>query len=59
MTSQEAQKDQDPAPYQDSAEHRIGVYVCHCGLNIAGVVDVTGVCEYAATLPGVAVTKDL
>ena len=32
---------------------RIGVYVCHCGSNIAGVVDPTVVAEYAATLPGV------
>jgi heterodisulfide reductase subunit A len=32
---------------------RIGVYVCHCGTNIAGVIDPTDVAEYAATLPGV------
>lgn len=32
---------------------RIGVYVCHCGLNIAGVVDVEAVAEYAKTLPDV------
>ena len=37
---------------------RIGVYVCHCGLNIAGVVDVASVAEYAATLPNVVVAKD-
>jgi heterodisulfide reductase subunit A len=36
---------------------RIGVYVCHCGLNIAGVVDVEKVAQYAKTLPNVAVTK--
>ena len=34
-------------------EPRIGVFVCHCGLNIAGVVDVEAVTEYARTLPGV------
>ena len=34
-------------------ELRIGVFVCHCGSNIASVVDVAGVTEYAATLPGV------
>ena len=39
-------------------ERRIGVYVCHCGLNIAGTVDVKRVAEYAATLPGVAVARD-
>jgi heterodisulfide reductase subunit A len=36
---------------------RIGVYVCHCGLNIAGVVDVEKVAEYARTLLGVVVAK--
>jgi heterodisulfide reductase subunit A len=34
-------------------EIRTGVYVCHCGSNIAGVVDPKVVAEYAATLPGV------
>ncbi|RLG34656.1 heterodisulfide reductase [Methanosarcinales archaeon] len=32
---------------------RIGVFVCHCGINIASVVDVMSVVEYAKTLPGV------
>ena len=36
---------------------RIGVYVCHCGLNIAGVVDVAAVAEYARSLPGVVVAR--
>ena len=35
-------------------ELRIGVFVCHCGSNIAGYVDVEEVADYAATLPGVA-----
>ncbi len=34
-------------------EPRIGVFVCHCGLNIAGVVDVEELTEYAKTLPNV------
>ena len=33
---------------------RIGVFVCDCGLNIAGAVDCGAVAEYAATLPDVA-----
>ena len=37
-----------------SQEPRVGVYVCHCGLNIAGVVDCAAVADYAAGLPGVA-----
>jgi len=32
---------------------RIGVFVCHCGHNIAGVVDVEALAEYARSLPGV------
>ena len=32
---------------------RIGVFVCHCGSNIAGVVDVPSVVEYARTLENV------
>jgi len=37
---------------------KIGVYVCHCGSNIAGVVDCAGVARWAAELPGVAVARD-
>ncbi|MCG8376680.1 MAG: FAD-dependent oxidoreductase, partial [Chlorobiales bacterium] len=36
---------------------RIGVFVCHCGTNIAGVVDVEAVEEYAKGLPYVAHTE--
>ncbi|HEX6501997.1 MAG TPA: FAD-dependent oxidoreductase [Terriglobales bacterium] len=34
-------------------EPRIGVFVCHCGTNIAGVVNVPALVEYAKTLPNV------
>ena len=37
---------------------RIGVYVCHCGTNIAGTVDVHALAEYAAKLPHVAVARE-
>jgi heterodisulfide reductase subunit A len=36
---------------------RIGVFVCHCGSNIAGKVDVEAVARYAAELPEVAHTE--
>jgi len=39
-------------------EPRIGVFVCHCGVNIGGVVDVPKVVEYAKTLPHVAYAED-
>jgi len=42
----------------DNENPRIGVYVCHCGSNIAGVIDPKEVADYAATLPGVVVAKD-
>ncbi len=37
---------------------KIGVYVCHCGTNIAGTVDVSDVAAFALTLPDVAVARD-
>jgi heterodisulfide reductase subunit A len=37
---------------------RIGVFVCHCGINIGGIVDVPAVRDYAATLPHVAHVAD-
>lgn len=36
---------------------RIGVYVCHCGTNIAGPVNVEEVTDFASTLDGVAVAR--
>jgi len=36
-------------------ELRIGVFVCDCGSNIAGVVDVDKLCRFAETLPDVVV----
>jgi heterodisulfide reductase subunit A-like polyferredoxin len=39
-------------------EPRIGVFVCHCGINIAGTVDVEAVADYVRTLPNVAYTTD-
>ena len=39
-------------------EPRIGVYVCHCGANIACTVDVVQVTEYAKGFPSVVVARD-
>jgi heterodisulfide reductase subunit A len=39
---------------RNDEELRIGVFVCDCGLNIAGAVDTAEVTEYAKTLPHVA-----
>jgi heterodisulfide reductase subunit A len=37
---------------------RVGVFVCRCGTNIAGVVDVPAVVEFAKTLPGVVYVEE-
>lgn len=36
---------------------RIGVYICQCGTNIGGVVDVNDVTSYAGTLPHVTIAR--
>jgi heterodisulfide reductase subunit A2 len=46
-----------PHPLPDP-DVRIGVYICHCGTNIAGVIDVRSLSEFAVTLPGVALARD-
>ena len=37
---------------------KTGVYICHCGTNIAGKVDVAGVAEYARSLENVVLARD-
>ncbi|MFQ6066548.1 MAG: FAD-dependent oxidoreductase [bacterium] len=37
---------------------RIGAFICHCGINIGGVVDVPAVVKYAQTLPRVVYAMD-
>ena len=38
---------------------RVGVFVCHCGINIAGVVDVKNVAKHAGDLPNVEHAEDV
>ena len=47
------EKEYPPEKDVTGQEPRIGVFVCHCGINIGGVVDVPQVTEYAKTLPNV------
>ena len=50
---------QTETPKQPEKEElRIGVFICHCGLNIAGTLDIKELVEYAKTLPDVAYVKD-
>ncbi|MGC9329339.1 MAG: FAD-dependent oxidoreductase, partial [Candidatus Hinthialibacter sp.] len=37
---------------------RIGVYICHCGCNIADVVDVQALAEFGRSLPHVKISRD-
>lgn len=46
-------KKEYPPEMEVAPEPRIGVLVCHCGINIGGVVNVPQVVEYAATLDNV------
>ncbi|NLI80188.1 MAG: FAD-dependent oxidoreductase [Deltaproteobacteria bacterium] len=39
-------------------EPRVGVFICHCGINIGSVVDVPAVKEYAKTLPHVVYAEE-
>jgi heterodisulfide reductase subunit A len=39
-------------------EVRIGVFICHCGINIGGIVNVPEVVEYAKKLPDVVYAED-
>ncbi|UCC92674.1 MAG: CoB--CoM heterodisulfide reductase iron-sulfur subunit A family protein [Thermoplasmata archaeon] len=53
----------DPAPLPqpkrgDEGLVRIGVFVCHCGINIGSVVDVPSVAEVARTMPNVVHAED-
>ena len=47
-----------PPEKETGGETRIGVFVCHCGTNIAGTVDVARVRDYASALPGVVHAED-
>jgi len=48
------EKEYPPEKDVQGEEPRIGVFICHCGINIAGYVNVPDVTEFAKTLPNVA-----
>ena len=56
MSNPEAQKSVEaPKPIEPP---RVGVFVCHCGSNIAGTIDIKQVVEYARTIPDVVIVKE-
>ncbi len=42
----------------EGEEAKIGVFICHCGTNIAGVADVPSLVQYASTLKGIVHCED-
>ena len=52
MTQKKARKQ------AETEELRIGVFICHCGLNIAGVLDIKELVEFAKALPDVVYVKE-
>jgi len=40
-------------------EPQIGVFICHCGINVGGTVDIPDLVEYAKKLPNVVYVEDM
>lgn len=53
-----AEKEEKPIQDVSKEPMRIGVFVCHCGSNIGGFLDVKAVTKYARTLPFVVHAAD-
>ncbi|MEM3579033.1 MAG: CoB--CoM heterodisulfide reductase iron-sulfur subunit A family protein [Candidatus Bathyarchaeia archaeon] len=53
-----AVKEYPPEQDVSQEEPRIGVFICHCGINIGGIVRVPEVVEYAKTLPNVVYAEE-
>jgi heterodisulfide reductase subunit A len=56
MSNPETQKSAEAPKHAEPP--RIGVFVCHCGMNIAGTVDIKQVVEDAKTIPDVVIVKE-
>jgi heterodisulfide reductase subunit A len=52
-------EEEEIEPLDVSGEPRIGIFVCNCGVNIGGIVDVPNVTEYARELPGVVYAENV
>ncbi len=53
-------KKKEYPPERDVSEEplRIGVFVCHCGINIGGIADVKAILDYTRSLPGVVYSEE-
>ena len=52
------EEESEVEPLDLSGPPRVGVVVCHCGVNIAGVLNVPELTEYAREIPGVVAASD-
>ncbi len=43
---------------EEKEKVKVGVYICHCGSNIEGVVDTADVSDFAGRLPNVVISRD-
>ncbi len=50
--------DLQPGPSDPAGTPRVGIFLCHCGINIAGVLDMKQLLDYANRLPGVVIATD-
>jgi heterodisulfide reductase subunit A-like polyferredoxin len=58
LTGQRIETTEEPVePLDLTGPPRVGVLICHCGVNIAGVLGVEDLAQYAETLPDVVVAK--
>jgi heterodisulfide reductase subunit A len=58
LTGHRAEEEKETVePLDLSGPPRVGVLVCHCGVNIAGVLDVDDLAQYAGTIPDVVASK--
>ena len=58
LTGHRVEEKEEPVEPMDlSGPPRIGVLVCHCGINIAGVLDVDDLVQHAAAIPDVVAAK--
>ena len=44
--------------FNNKEKPKIGVYICHCGINIAGVIDIFKLKDYALSLPNVILARE-
>ena len=47
-----------PSDYSGNGTPKVGVYICHCGINISAKLDIAAVVDFARTLPHVAIVRD-